>query len=75
MKVGLDDLVGTLVGIGDVAWQLGRIEALFVRSETKRDRLLVSWLDLHLAKIYRLRVYSGTRTSLESAKGKSQLFE
>ena len=75
MEVGLYNFVGSFVGVGDVAGQLRWMEALSICSETKWNRILIAWLDLHLAKIDGFCINSSTGAGFESTHPKSQILQ
>ena len=57
VEIRADNLVRSLVRVGDVAGQLRRREVL--RTEAKRDGICVSVLDFKRAKIYAFSIHAG----------------
>ena len=72
-QVRADDLVGALVGIGQITD--GAVFRRSLRGKGKGLGLLVSPLDLHFRKVHRAAVDARRRAGLEAAHGKSQLSE
>ena len=67
----LDDLMGLLVGVGQVAH--GGIIGGVLGAEGEGLHLFVAGLQLHFGKIDGAAVHSGGRAGLEPAQGQTQL--
>ena len=70
VQIGSNDLMGGMVGVGEVADR--PVFRGLVRLEGEGQSLPVPCLKLHFGKIHTAGVHSGGRTRLEAADGQTQ---